>query len=446
MIKVTKFGGSSVANSAQFKKVKHIIDSDNTRKFIITSACGKESNEDYKITDLLYLCDAHIRYGVDYHSIFSLIENKYNKIKQDLSLSIDLDKEFSIIKSQMDSGNISQDYLVSRGEYLTALLLAEYLNADFIDAKDIICFKYDGSIDLDKTKEALLPRIGTKKIVIPGFYGKLSNGVIKVMPRGGSDITGSIIANVVDADIYENWTDVNGFLVTSPKIIDNPAQIPYITYSELRGMSYMGANVLHDDAVFPVKSKNIPINVRNTNDPDNPGTLIKEDYSDMDAKNPPAAVTGITGRKNYTSITLTKSHSSAEVGFMRKVLEVFEEYHISIESVPNTVDTISIIVLKEAIEPYLYEIVNKLQTQFEPEDITVDEDLALVAVVGRGMKAVPGASGSFLSEFGHNNINIKVICQSADELSITVGVKNQDFEKAIQCIYHKFISTQEDSL
>ncbi len=443
MIKVVKFGGSSVANAAQFKKVKGIIDDDKDRKFIVTSACGKESHEDHKITDLLYLCDAHIRYGVSVDSIFDLIKAKYMRIKEELGLSIDLEYEFARIRSQMDYG-MSQDYLVSRGEYLTARCLAEYLDAEFIDAADVIIFRYDGDIDMDRTKELLIAKAaGKKRVVIPGFYGAMPNGVIRVMSRGGSDITGSVIANIIDADVYENWTDVSGFMVADPRIIENPLRIPRITYSELRGMSYMGANVLHDDAVFPVKNKNIPINIRNTNDPSNPGTMIMNDCSEMDEAEPPHVLTGITGRKDFSVITIVKSHSSTEVGFLKKILEIFEEYHVSIESVPVTVDTFSVIVQTKAVETCIYEIIAKLKKVIQPDDLKVEDHLALIAIVGRAMKSVPGISGRLLSEFGRNQINIKVINQSSDELSIVVGVDNRDFEKAIRCIYDKFIKDEE---
>lgn len=442
MIKVAKFGGSSVANSAQFKKVKDIVESDPSRKFVITSACGKESHEDHKITDLLYLCEAHVRYGVSHESIFSLVKDKYYRIKNDLGLTINLDHEFEKIERQMER-DLNRDFLVSRGEYLTGLCLAEYLGADFVDAADVIAFNYDGEINLERTNE-LLERYcqSNNRLVIPGFYGAMPNGVVKVMSRGGSDITGSVIANIVNADVYENWTDVSGFLVADPRIIKNPIGIPRITYSELREMSYMGANVLHDDAVFPVRSKNIPINIRNTNEPGNPGTMIMDDCSEMDRIEPPRAVTGITGRKDYTCITLAKSHSSTEIGFLRRILSVFEDYHVSIESVPVTVDTFSIIVQSKAVDNCLYEIVNRLKKEVKPDDLKIEDHIALVAVVGRGMKAVPGASGRFLSEFGRNEINIKIINQTADELSIVVGVTNRDFEKAIKCIYDKFITEE----
>ncbi len=443
MIKVAKFGGSSVANAAQFRKVKNIIDEDPARKFVVTSACGKESHEDHKITDLLYLCDAHIRYGVSVEPIFSLITEKYMRIKEELGLTIDLEYEFARIRSQMDYG-MSQDYLVSRGEYLTARCLAEYLQADFVDAADVIIFHYDGDIDMERTADLLKQKCaGSKRVVIPGFYGAMPNGVIRVMSRGGSDITGSVIANIINADVYENWTDVSGFMVADPRIVKNPLRIPRITYSELRGMSYMGANVLHDDAVFPVKNKNIPINIRNTNDPSNPGTMIMNDCSEIDEKEPPHVLTGITGRKDYSVITIVKSHSSTEVGFLKRILEIFEEYHVSIESVPVTVDTFSVIVQTKAVETCIYEIIARIKKVIQPDDLKVEDRLALIAIVGRAMKSVPGISGRLLSEFGRNQINIKVINQSSDELSIVVGVENRDFEKAICCIYDKFIKDEE---
>ena len=440
MIKVVKFGGSSVANAAQFAKVKHIVESDSDRKFIITSACGKESKEDHKITDLLYLCQAHVRYGVSYDSILDLIKEKYYGIKRDLNLKVDLDREFENMEKLMHR-NVSTDYLVSRGEYMTGLLLAEYLDADFVDAKDVMAFGFDGEIDMERTKELLLKHTKPgRKVVIPGFYGALPNGVIKVLSRGGSDISGSVIANVIDADVYENWTDVSGFLVADPKIVDHPLRIPRITYNELREMSYMGANVLHDDAVFPVSSKNIPINVRNTNEPDNPGTMIMNDCSEYDAVETPNYVTGIAGRKDFTIITLIKNHCSTEVGYLRKVLSVFEEFRVSVESVPTTVDTTSVIVQSELVSECIYEIVARLREVIRPDDIRIDEHLALIAIVGRAMKHSPGISGRLLSEFGRNQINIRAINQSGDEMSIIVGVDNRDFEKAVRAIYTKFIA------
>ncbi|MBQ1438147.1 MAG: aspartate kinase [Solobacterium sp.] len=441
MIKVAKFGGSSVANAEQFCKVKKIIESDPDRKFVVSSACGKESSEDHKVTDLLFLCEAHVRFGVSYEPIFEQIEAKYNRIKKELGLKLDLEKEFASIRSVMKRG-MSTDYLVSRGEYLTSKLLAEFLGYDFADAAEVIAFRYDGEVDMDRTRALIEARVTDRGLVVPGFYGALPNGVIRIMSRGGSDITGAILANVVDADVYENWTDVSGFLVADPRIVKNPIGIPCINYSELREMSYMGANVLHDDAIFPVKDKNIPINVRNTNDPDNPGTLIMADCSEKDAVNPPHIITGISGRKDFTCITLQKMHSSTEVGFLRKILSIFEEYGVSIESVPTTVDTYSVIAASDLINHCLYDIVGKMKEELKPDDIRIEEHIALIAIVGRAMKDQPGISGRLLSEFGQNQINIKVINQSSYELSIIIGVHNRDFEKSIQCIYDRFIKEE----
>lgn len=439
MIKVSKFGGSSLADGNQVKKVKEIIDKDKQRKFIVLSACGKKNDSEHKITDLLYLCDAHLKYGVDPENIFKQIEDKFYSLKNELGLSIDLDKEFKEIKSHFNK-NINTDYLVSRGEYLTAKCVAEYVDAKFIDAKDFMCFDYENNIDIPQTKEKFLSLIeDDKRIVIPGFYGVLSNGDIKVMSRGGSDITGSIIANIVDADIYENWTDVSGVYVTDPRIIENPIKCKRVTYRELRGLSYMGANVLHDDAIFPVKEKNIPINIRNTNNPDEEGTLILDDCKELDLKDPPGLITGIAGKEGYISITVVKSKASTYIGFLKKLLAIFEDYHISIESVPITVDTFSIIVNKNAIYNVLFEIIARIKKDVNPDEIELDEDLALIAIVGRGMKAKPGISGSLLSEFGKHEINLKIINQSADELSIVVGVANSDYKAAIKCIYDRFV-------
>ncbi|MBQ7703516.1 MAG: aspartate kinase [Firmicutes bacterium] len=439
MLKVSKFGGSSLANSAQFRKVRSIAEADPDRRYIVVSACGKENDQDHKVTDLLYLCEAHIRYGVPCDDIFKLIENKYLKLKDDLGLTLDLESEFSNIRSAMDEG-ATTDYVVSRGEYLAARCMAEYLGAKFLDAADVIHFNFDGTFDQEKITRELTARTGgAERVVIPGFYGTMPDGAIRVMPRGGSDITGALIANAADADVYENWTDVSGFLVADPKIVDNPLSIPRINYSELRLMSYMGADVLHDDAIFPVKEKNIPINIRNTNDPEAPGTLILNDCSEQDRDDPPHLVTGISGRRHFSAFTLTKSHASTEVGFLRRLLAIFEDYKVSIEGVSVTVDTFTIIVRSDAVANCQYEILGRFSEEFKPEELKVEDHLSLIAVVGRGMKAVPGSSGQFLSEFGRNHINIRVISQCADELSVVVGVDDKDFERAINCIYGKFI-------
>ena len=446
MIKVVKFGGSSLADEKQFAKVKAIVESKEDRKFIVVSACGKANDEEHKVTDLLYLCAAHLHYGVSPESLFVVVEEKYRRIVNELDLKIDLDEEFARIRRHF-SKDIDTDYLVSRGEYLCAKLLSEYLHARFVDAKDFICFQHNNKIDMDASKKKLLKLIDTKeKIVVPGFYGALPNGRIKVMDRGGSDITGAILANLVDADVYENWTDVSGIYVADPRIVNNSLSCKRLTYRELREMSYMGANVLHDDAIFPVKEKNIPINIRNTNKPKHPGTLILADCEKQDQKDPPRIITGIAGKQNYTIITVLKNHASSMVGFLKGLLEIFEEYRVSLESVPITVDSFSFIVSDKALKDHLYEIINEIKNRFDPDEISIDEGVALIAVVGRRMQALPGISGSLLSEFGNHAINIKVISQSADELCILVGVENKDFEKAIRCIYDRFIIAQEACL
>lgn len=443
MIKVIKFGGSSVANAKQFQKVREIVEADSDRKYIITSACGRINKDDYKVTDLLYLIEAHIRYGVSYEQLFEQVKNKYYAIQEELHLKTDLNHAFKEIEDLIERHETT-DYLVSRGEYLTARLLAEYLDAQFVDARDVIAFRYDGTVDMERTEEKLKERCEKgRRIVIPGFYGALPNGVIRVMPRGGSDITGSIVASAVNADVYENWTDVSGFMVADPRIIDHPLRIPCITYAELREMSYMGANVLHDDAVFPVRKKNIPINIRNTNDPDNPGTMITDDCEEFDRKYPPHAITGVTGRRNFTIITLIKSHSSTEVGFLRKILSIFEKYNVSIEQVPISVDTFSVIVESSYVSSCLYDIVGELKAQLQPDELRIEEHISLIAMVGREMRNRPGMSGALLSECGRNHINIRTISQSSHELSVIIGVNDADFERAIRAIYDTFIAEEK---
>ncbi len=443
MIKVTKFGGSSVANARQFKKVKNIVNSDKSRKFIITSACGKTNNEDHKVTDLLYLSHAHIKYGVSCENIFKIIKEKYFHIRDELNLELDLESEFAKIEKRLVK-NTSVDYLVSRGEYLAALCLAKYLDADFIDAKDVILFEYNGEINFEKSKKALEERVTRgRKIVIPGFYGALPNGKIKIMSRGGSDITGSIIANLVDASIYENWTDISGILVADPRIVENPKKIDYISYDELRELSYMGANVLHDETVFPVKEKKIRINIRNTNEPENDGTMIIYDCAEQNNTNSSEIITGIAGKKDFSVITCYKMHLSNEVGGLSKALDIFENFNINIENAQIGIDTFNITVETENFEENRYAIISKLKENLNFENISVTDNLSLVAVVGRGMSKKAGISAKLFAELGNNNINIKTINQGVDEINIIIGIDNADFEKTINCIYNKFIKRGE---
>ena len=439
MIKVVKFGGSSVADAKQFHKVKNIVDSDKTRKFIVVSACGKSNKDDHKVTDLLYLCHAHVKYGVSYDLIFKMIEDKYYQINEQLGLNVDLDKEFSDIKSLIHK-DMDIDYLISRGEYLCAKLMAAYLDATFIDAKNVIHFNYDGSFNFQKIEDSIKRlAVNAARVVIPGFYGALPNGKVKVMSRGGSDITGSIIANVINADIYENWTDVSGIMVADPRIVDHPKVIERVTYNELREMSYMGANVLHEEAIFPVKSKNIPIHILNTNDMNAKGTLILDNCDELDKVNEPFTITGITGRKNFSVINIVKSHSSNEVGVLRKALEIVGKYNLSVESVPSGIDSFSIVIETEKVKNCIYELMVDLKESLQLDSIDLMEQISLVAFVGRRMKSLKGFSGKLFGQLGNNDINIRLISQTADEINIIVGVSNDDFEKTINCIYDKFI-------
>lgn len=438
MIKVTKFGGSSCADSTQFKKVKNIILSDPSRKYVIVSACGKSNKDDHKVTDLLYLIHAHIKHGVNYDHLFKMIYDKYSQIKFDLNLKIDLDLEFKNLKENLNN-NSDIDYIVSRGEYMTAKLMAEYLNAYFLDAKDCIYFNYDGSFNYPFIFDAINKVPTDKIIVIPGFYGSMPNGKIRVMSRGGSDITGSVISNVVNASIYENWTDVSGILVSDPRLVQSPKSILAINYDELRELSYMGANVIHDEAIFPIKVKNIPLNIKNTNDPDHPGTMILNNCDEYDLKQTPPVLTGISGRKGFTVISLTKSHISSEVGVLKKALEIVENYNLSIESVPTGIDSFSLVIETEKAKERIYELIHELKEKLELDSIKVEEDLALVAFVGRRLKNYKGFSGKLFGELGKNDINIRLISQTADEISIIVGINNNDYEKTINCIYDEFV-------
>ena len=349
MIKVCKFGGSSLANATQYKKIKSIVESDDTRKVIVASACGKADKNDHKVTDLLYLCLAHKKYGMSYDDILEKIYLKHKAIIDELNISFDLDSEIEKIRCLLEA-NKNNDEVVASGEFLSSRLLALYLGAEFVDAREVISFKYDGSIDIEDTYKRFMPHLNTnKKIVVPGFYGSLPNGVLRLMSRGGSDITGALLANIFDAKMYENWTDVSGIYVCDPRIINSPKQINIITYSELREMSYMGASVLHDESIYPVKIKNIPINIKNTNKPFDPGTIIVSNVTDQDKVLP---ITGITGRKDFMVMNIVKSNSSSEIGFLKKALDIFEHYKIPVVMVTTGIDSFSIIVDKEDIKRY----------------------------------------------------------------------------------------------
>ena len=436
MLKIVKFGGSSVANSNQFKKVKDIILSDESRQFVVISASGKGQNADNKITDLLFLCKSHLEYNVSCDSIFDKIVERFVSIKENLNLTYDIQKELEIIRSQLDK-LMDTHYLVSRGEYLTALLMAEYLGYQFVDAKDIIFFDYNGSIDYEKTKKAF-HNITKKsnKLVIPGFYGSLPDGSIKIMSRGGGDVTGSIIANIIDADVYENWTDVSGILTADPRIIPNPKQITAITYSELRELSYMGASVLHEEAIFPVKEKNIPIHILNTNRPQDNGTYIFDTCDETDEN---GAITGIAGKKDFTIVTIMKSHMQDKLHTIKIVLDILETFKVPVEHIPTGIDSFSLIIDSVRLKPHLYEIILKIKKACETDDVSIVDKISLIATVGRNMKRRSGISGRLFNALGRKNISIYAISQTSEEINIIVGVSNDQYEDTIKAIYNEFV-------
>lgn len=438
MKKVVKFGGSSLASARQFKKAGDIIRSDKSRRYVIPSAPGKRSGKDEKVTDMLYACYDAASSGGSYKKILNRIKDRYQEIIDGLDLNLNLDHEFDRIEENFVQG-IGRDYAASRGEYLNGIVMANYLGYEFVDAADVIFFDEHGNFEADATNKELSERLEhVERAVIPGFYGSQHDGSIKTFSRGGSDVTGSIVARAIHADLYENWTDVSGFLVADPRIVDNPEAIETITYKELRELAYMGAGVLHEDAIFPVRREGIPINIRNTNKPDDKGTLIVEST----CRKPRYTITGIAGKKGFCAINIEKAMMNAEVGFGRKVLQVFEKYGISFEHMPSGIDTMTIMVHQDEFEEYEQSVIAGIHRAVEPDSVDLESDLALVAVVGRGMKATRGTAGRIFSALAHARINVKMIDQGSSELNIIIGVKNSDFEAAIKAIYDIFISAE----
>ena len=438
MLKVLKFGGSSLADAQQFAKVKAIVEADESRRVVIVSAPGKRFSGDHKITDLLYLCAAHIKYGVSCEEIFDMIRTRYLEIAHDCGLKLDLNPDFDALWTKMQEG-IEKDELASRGEYFSARLMAEYLGYEFLDAAEWVKFRFDGTVDTDATYEALRRAAGDRSVVIPGFYGVMPDGRIRTFSRGGSDITGALAAAALDADVYENWTDVSGILMADPRIVDDPAPIRHLTYGELRELSYIGAQVLHEGTIFPVREKNIPLNIRNTNQPDHPGTMIRESFDEPEEKADSSFITGIAGRKNFSVITITKNGMSNEVGVLRRVLEILEKYQLVVEYLPSGIDSVSLVVAADKLRPCQYQILGEIQKTLKPDTIHVTEDMAIVAAVGRKMAFKPGISGKIFAALGENGINIRMITQGPEELNIIVGVDNKDFAGAIRVLYDSFV-------
>lgn len=438
MVKVVKFGGSSLASAAQFAKVGDIIRADETRRYVVPSAPGKRNAKDTKVTDMLYSCYALAEAEEDFKGALKKIKERYNSIINGLNLTLSLEDEFRIIAEKFED-KAGEDYAASRGEYLNGIIMANYLGYEFIDAAEVIFFDENGNFDDYKTDKVMAERLShVEKAVIPGFYGSDIDGNVKTFSRGGSDITGSIVSKAVHASVYENWTDVSGCLVADPRIVENAQPIRVITYRELRELSYMGASVLHEDAIFPVRKAGIPINIKNTNAPEEPGTMIvestcqKADYT----------ITGIAGKKGFVAVNIDKDMMNSEVGFCRKALQAFEENGISIEHMPSGIDTMTVFVHQEEFEGKEQQVISSIRRLVNPDIIDLEADLALIAVVGRGMKSTRGTAGRIFSALAHANINVKMIDQGSSELNIIIGVSNNDFENAIKAIYDIFVMTQ----
>lgn len=428
---VTKFGGTSMANAIQFQKIKSIIDENPERRVVVVSAPGKRMKDDVKITDLLYTLYMHLQYGVPYDDIWKMIEDRYFSIQNDLQLKTGVTEDLKQIKSEL-SKNINKNYLISRGEFLAAKLMSEFLGFAFVDSKDLIRFSYDGSVDQEATRELMkVLQNDFGRYVVPGFYGSYANGEICLFSRGGSDITGSYLTSCLGASIYENWTDVPGVLTADPRIVTDPKTVPSITYAELRELSYMGANVLHEESVAPVEHRNIRINIRNTNEPELQGTFIQDNCDGG------TVITGIAGTENFVSFDICKANMSQEIGFVRKVLEIFENFKINIEHMPTGVDTLSVIVSGSSVSNCMYEIISRIEKQLHA-DVSVRKEIALIAVVGRNMAGKSGVCAKIFESIAAANVNVKMIAQSADESNIIVGLDNKDFKRAIRQLYSAF--------
>lgn len=438
MIKVVKFGGSSLASATQFAKVGNIIKADPERKFVVPSAPGKRNSKDTKVIDMLYACYDLAEAEKDFTKELKKIKERYESIINGLHMTLSLDKEFDTIAENFKKKAGSQ-YAASRGEFLNGIIMANYLGYEFVDSAEVIIFNEDGSFDADTTDKLLQERLSkVENAVVPGFYGATLGGVVKTFSRGGSDVTGSLVSKAVHATAYENWTDVSGFLIADPRIIDNPKPIKVITYRELRELSYMGASVLHEDAVFPVRKAGIPINIRNTNAPDDEGTWIVEST----CHHPTYTITGIAGKKGFVSVNIDKDMMNAEVGFGRKVLSAFEENGINFEHMPSGIDTMTVFVHEPEFAEKEQAVISAINRNAHPDSIEIEADLALIAVVGRGMKSTRGTAGRIFSALAHANVNVKMIDQGSSELNIIIGVRDNDFEAAIKAIYDIFVTTQ----
>ncbi len=441
-IKVAKFGGSSVADGIQLTKTKEIIREDPDRKYIVVSAPGKRYEGDNKITDILYLCKTHIEHNLPYDQLFQVVVDRYMAVEINLGVKVDLLKYFEEIRENLRK-NPSADYIASRGEYLNAVLVAAFLEYDFVDTANLIKFDEKGRLLTEETDNALAEELAKhERAVLPGFYGSTPDGEIKTFSRGGSDITGALVARAVHADVYENWTDVSGFLMADPRIVENPKQIRAISYKELRELSYMGASVLHEDAIYPARMANVPINIRNTNQPEDPGTFITAEVSEDYSSEQNHIITGIAGSRDFTVVALYKNMMSSERGFVRKILDILDDYGINFEHLPSGIDTVSVVMANKAINGRLDEVLDEFRTRLRPDSIDVFEDMALIATVGHGMSYRQGVSAKLFEALAAAGVNIRMIEQGSSEMNIIVGVENKDFEKAIRAIYEAFVEEE----
>lgn len=441
--KVVKFGGSSLADANQFRKVADIIKSDDKRKYVVPSAPGKRFSDDIKVTDMLYKCCELAVSGEDFTNDFQIIKDRYNGIISDLGVNISLDEDFDIITNELKN-HPARDFAASRGEFLNGKILAAYLGYNFVDAADVIVFDTKGQLLLDDTVKAVRAKMkDLDNAVIPGFYGKTTEGVIKTFSRGGSDVTGSIIANAVNAEIYENWTDVSGFLIADPRIVENPEAIETITYRELRELAYMGASVLHEDAIFPVRSAGIPINIRNTNRPLDAGTMIVSNDYDFSRESLGHTITGIAGKKGFSTINIEKAMMNNELGFGMKVLNVLYQNGISFEHMPSGIDTMSITVDSAKLEPVREKVLAEIRREVNPDHLEIEDGIAILAVVGRRMKNTRGTVARVFAAMAHARINVKLIDQGSSELNVIIGVSENDLPEAIRRIYDMFINSEK---
>ena len=436
-VKVAKFGGSSVADALQIGKIKNIIENDPDIHYVVVSAPGKRFSDDSKVTDLLYLCKAHIEHNLPYQQIFQVICDRFMAVEVNLGVNVGLKEEFEEIRKNLEAG-ASADYIASRGEHLNAMLIAAYLGFDFVDSSRIVRFDEKGRFMEELTNKEIAEKLKHhERAVIPGFYGAKVDGTIKTFSRGGSDITGALVARAVGADVYENWTDVSGFLTADPRIVKDPKPISTVSYKELRELSYMGASVLHEDAIYPARIANIPINIRNTNEPENPGTMITSEPAKLEEGQ---IIAGIAGSKDFTVITMYKALLSSERGFIRKMSGVLEDFDIPIEHIPSGVDTLSVVISNKQLGGKLEDILDEFERQLKPDHMEVSDDIALIATVGAGMSLRTGVSAKLFTALAEKRVNIRMIDQGSSEMNIIVGVENKDFEKAIQAIYGAFVS------